>query len=182
MVTLDSHYCERNGSIHSSTAAVQFKHWTDSTALACTVSRCEQVGQYQPGSFYLRELPSLLKAIQGLSLLPDLLVIDGYVQLGQQPGLGWHLYQALEQRCPIIGVAKNPFQLESESGLEPAGIAIQRGGSHRPLYVTAIGIDDPTHAANWVKSMHGNFRIPTLLKLADRLARDSVNSPIEDES
>jgi deoxyribonuclease V len=169
-VTLDSQYFECNGTMQSCTAAVHFSDWGDSTALASSVSHCDQVGEYQPGSFFLRELPSLLKALQELSFKPALVVIDGYVQLGERPGLGWHLHQALEQSCPVIGVAKNPFRSDNE----PFGLAVQRGESNRAIYVTSIGLDDPQKAARWIKSMHGPFRIPTLLKLADRLAREAV--------
>ena len=48
--------------------------------------------------------------------------------------------------------------------------AVVRGESKKPLYVTARGIDQ-TAAARWVEQMHGAYRIPTLLKLVDRLVR-----------
>jgi deoxyribonuclease V len=47
-----------------------------------------------------------------------------------------------------------------------------RGDSSRPLYVTALGVDVET-AAEDVRRMHGRFRLPTMLKRADRLCRDS---------
>lgn len=158
--------------MQSCTAAVHFSDWADSTALASTVSHCDQVGEYQPGNFFLRELPSLLKAIGELNFKPALVVIDGYVQLGERPGLGWHLHQALEQSCPVIGAAKNPFR--SDTDQEPFGLPVQRGDSNRPIYVTSIGLKDPQKVAEWIKSMHGPFRTPTLLKMADRLAREAV--------
>ena len=45
-----------------------------------------------------------------------------------------------------------------------------RGGSKRPLYLTAAGID-VKQAAALVKSMHGGHRVPALLKRADQLSR-----------
>jgi len=49
---------------------------------------------------------------------------------------------------------------------------VLRGDSRRPLYVTAAGLD-PAAAALHVRSMHGPFRIPTLLKRVDQLCRTS---------
>ena len=47
---------------------------------------------------------------------------------------------------------------------------VQRGGSSRPLYVTAAGMT-VAEAAVLVREMAGYFRLPDALKLADRLAR-----------
>lgn len=48
-----------------------------------------------------------------------------------------------------------------------------RGTSTSPLFVTAVGID-PQVAADRVRDMHGPFRIPTLVKRADSLARGAA--------
>ncbi len=72
----------------------------------------------------------------------------------------------------MIGVAKRPFYQNVEA------IAVTRGRSRRPLFVTAIGID-PRQAAAGVQSMHGNFRMPTLLKLVDALSK---NKPVSEDS
>ena len=45
-----------------------------------------------------------------------------------------------------------------------------RGESATPLFITAAGIAAETAAAH-VVAMHGPFRIPTLIKRADTLAR-----------
>jgi deoxyribonuclease V len=50
---------------------------------------------------------------------------------------------------------------------------VERGGSAKPLYVTAAGIAAETAAAH-VAAMHGAHRIPTLLKLVDRLVREAA--------
>jgi deoxyribonuclease V len=49
---------------------------------------------------------------------------------------------------------------------------VMRGGSTRPLCVTAVGIDAGLAAAG-VARMAGHHRTPTILKRVDRLARDS---------
>ncbi|WP_299948707.1 hypothetical protein [uncultured Microbulbifer sp.] len=99
-------------------------------------------------------------------LTPDIIVIDGYVVLGQElkPGLGMRLYEALDKKIPIIGVAKTAFK-DSNSESE-----VFRGESKKPLYVTAVGIGDQI-AKSYISSMHGKHRMPTLLKLVDRECR-----------
>ncbi len=125
---------------------------------------------YEPGAFYKRELPLLLATIQGLAARPDAYVIDGYVWLGpEKPGLGARLFEALGGRVPVIGVAKTPFHGDSWS------TPVLRGQSKHPLHVTAAGIG-AAEAAALVAGMHGEHRIPTLLKLADRLARDAATN------
>ena len=104
--------------------------------------------------------------IERVPVRPGVIIIDGYVWLGDEfhPGLGAYLYEALGRVTVVIGVAKAHFQ----EG--PAVRAVKRGASSRPLYVTAAGID-LNEAAQSVVELHGEFRIPTLLKRVDRLSR-----------
>lgn len=146
-------------------AAVGFAAWTDERAsLELVVTSDAPPAPYEPGRFYLRELPHLLGALALLSPAPDAIVIDGYVWLGPgRRGLGAHLYAAIGETTPILGVAKNAY-----AGAD--AIEVVRGTSARPLYVTAAGID-PTLAADHVRAMHGEHRIPTLLRRVDQLCR-----------
>jgi deoxyribonuclease V len=133
--------------------------------------RCEHVAclsgvaPYEPGRFYLRELPCLLAVLGAAGKTPEVVVIDGYVWLDAAgtPGLGGHLYEALARQAAVVGVAKTRY------ACTPAAYVL-RGGSQRPLYVTAAGMD-PDAAADHVRAMHGPYRIPTMLKRADQLAR-----------
>lgn len=158
----------RDDDVTAVTACLVFDRWTDAEALhELTVVR-HDVAPYVPGAFYRRELPCLTDALSHVDLPLDAIIIDGHTWLGpKRPGLGVHLYDALEQRTPVIGVAKKGFM-----GLQRAK-EVRRGDSDKPLYVTAIGTD-PAKAARDVARMHGPFRIPTLLKRVDRLARDHV--------
>jgi deoxyribonuclease V len=81
--------------------------------------------------------------------------------------LGAHLYAALGKKVPVIGVAKTRFTAAS------AARAVRRGSSNRPLYVTAAGIDIET-AVQHVQSMHGPYRLPTILKRVDQLCRGTL--------
>jgi deoxyribonuclease V len=85
------------------------------------------VAPYQPGQFYLRELPPLRAVLDGLSGLSRL-VVDGYADLDPdgRPGLGARACD--EFGVPVIGVAKTPFRTATHA------IAVLRGTSARPLY------------------------------------------------
>lgn len=154
------------------TAAVGFAAWTDAAAtIERVATSMTPPAPYQPGSFYQRELPFLLAILAEVAahapgLVLTAIVVDGYVTLdGAAPGLGAHLHAAHPEHPPVVGVAKRPWRGGA------AGIAVVRGTSHAPLYVTAIGVD-VDEAARQVGAMHGPHRTPTLLKRVDRLARD----------
>jgi deoxyribonuclease V len=125
---------------------------------------------YEPGQFYKRELPLLLGVLTKLPRNPEIVVIDGYVWLDGdgRPGLGAHLFEALEEKSAIVGIAKTAFA-NAAAWSEP----ILRGASTSPLFVTAVGITR-AEAAKGVRGMHGKNRLPTLIRLADRLARQAV--------
>src|SRR5262249_41493557 len=103
---------------------------------------------------------------------PDAIVIDGYVWLDGKGrrGLGAHLYEALDQSIPVIGVAKTRF-----AGAETFARQVIRGRSASPLWITAAGIG-AAEAAGHIRAMHGEHRIPTLIGLADRLARSGLEA------
>lgn len=151
-------------------ACVVFAQWTDATAAAMVTTDVEPIAPYEPGQFYKRELPCALAVIDALAARPRLIVVDGYVWLGEgRPGLGKHLFDALGGSVPVVGVAKNRFA-------GAPGVDVFRGQSARPLFVTAEGID-VEEAARQVKGMHGEHRIPTLLQQVDHLARGRRSGP-----
>jgi deoxyribonuclease V len=127
--------------------------------------RIQGVQPYEPGQFFRRELPCLLSVLRKLPPV-EVVIIDGYVWLGgsDMPGLGAHLYQALGGRTAVIGVAKTIFK-----GAE-AVCEVFRGKSKRPLFITVAGMSQEC-AAEHVRSMHGPYRIPTLLKRVDELSK-----------
>lgn len=147
-------------------ACVVINDWADAVAASEHVVRIHDVRDYQPGQFYLRELPCIESVLAQLPNPPSQIIVDGYVWLdGQkQPGLGAHLYDALNRATPVIGVAKNPFRQS------PHATVLYRGGSSRPLYITAVGIA-AIEAANHIAAMHGSHRFPSVLKRVDSLSR-----------
>ena len=159
----DVHYME-DGS--ASAAAVLFSNYRDAEPSEIFTQLLPCPAQYIPGEFYRRELPCILMLLQQMEKTPDEIIIDGYVMLGNRPGLGQHLFKSLDSKIPIIGVAKSLF--EGSSAAE-----VFRGGSINPLYITAAGLD-LQEASKRIKTMHGDHRIPTLLKRVDLLARGKI--------
>jgi deoxyribonuclease V len=84
--------------------------------------------------------------------------------------LGACLYEAIGGGASIVGVAKSRYRDTSHA------IELTRGVSKRPLFITAIGMDYG-QAARHIASMAGDFRIPSLLKAVDRLARTRPERP-----
>jgi deoxyribonuclease V len=146
-------------------AAVVFKKFTDTSPVTQYTAQVTDFGDYIPGKFYQRELPCIVAVLEKIKERLDVVIIDGYVMLGDgRPGLGYHLWQHLDGQAAIIGVAKSQF-----SGAHP--VTIIRGQSHRPLYITAQGMDQYV-AAEHIIRMAGVYRIPSLIRHADRLAKE----------
>jgi len=165
ILAVDVHYEERA----AQAAGVGFERWDAAEAIEeIVVRRDEPPAPYEPGEFYRRELPHLLAVVDEArrrGRVIDVVIVDGHVWLDAgKPGLGAHLGQALGGAAAVVGVAKTSYK---------GGVAVEvrRGGSAAPLYVSADGLDIGDAAAH-VRAMHGPFRIPTLLKRVDRLARD----------
>lgn len=169
---MSDHYCCLDVDYRASACAAAgllFQRWTDEVAVTeLTNVHPEPPAEYEPGQFYLRELPHLLRLLARLPAQPSLVLVDGFVFLeDERPGLGAHLYRALGERVPVIGVAKRPYRRAT------AAVPVLRGQSQVPLWVSAVGtpLDQATAA---LASMHGDHRIPTLLRRVDRLARDAT--------
>lgn len=157
-VAFDCAYDDKNC---CAVTAVLFRNWEDGEPLS-TISRIvENVPAYQSGAFYKRELIPLMIAYNEVVTScgsPEVLIIDGFVDLGEgKPGLGRKLYQATG--LPVIGVAKNDF-------IGAPFSPILRGNSKKALFISAAEFS-LIDAAKLIQNMHGPFRIPTLLRLAD---------------
>src|SRR5580692_601297 len=129
-IAVDVHYL--NDSV--ARAAVVAAHDRTFSPVAWTQTAMVVPGApYQPGEFFRRELPALRAVVPATEELA-LIVVDGYVDLDPagRPGLGAHV--RAEYGVPVIGVAKSPFRTATHA------IAVCRGQSSRPLYVTAAGM------------------------------------------
>src|SRR5690349_3203919 len=92
-------------------AAVLFDSWGDSSGRREIVTRVPTGAEYSPGEFYRREMPCLLALLELVGEPLEVLIVDGYVWLGEEnrPGLGAYLYEALGRTVAVIGVAKSGF-------------------------------------------------------------------------
>lgn len=162
ILATDVLYDEQNNTALA--AGVLFSEWRAPLSTRGYTLPITGIQPYEPGSFYKRELPCLMALIATVRESLDIVIVDGYVDLApDHHGLGRHLYEALDRRVVVVGVAKTHFE-------GSAGVHVYRGGSTRPLYVTAAGMD-MKFAAYMVQTMHGPHRLPTLLKRVDTLSR-----------
>ena len=156
------HYLPSGGARAAAVVAANaaFSRLTDRIALV------PDVEPYKPGRFYLREFPPLRAVLEGLAEMV-LLIIDGYVDLDPdgRPGLGARARD--EYGVPVIGVAKSAFRPATHA------IPVLRGTSARPLYVTAAGMLR-ADAADLVRHMAGQHRLPDALRRVDSLARHGL--------
>jgi deoxyribonuclease V len=162
---LDAAYAEAA----ASAACALFPAWEAAVPAQVLTWRQGTAAAYEAGAFYKRELPLLLAVLGQAEHPPATVVIDGYVWLDgeRRPGLGAFLHEALGRRMPVVGVAKSSF------GDASWCVPVVRGGSRRPLFVSAVGMA-AEEAAEGIRAMHGRHRIPTLLQLVDREARAAL--------
>ncbi|WP_129785684.1 endonuclease V [Promicromonospora panici] len=161
---VDVHYLDDGG---ARAALVVAENMAFTTLTEERTTLVEQVAEYRPGRFYERELPALELVLSDAAPL-DLLIVDGYVDLDPagRPGLGAHVADA--GLAPVVlGVAKTRFRAATHAA------EVLRGQSTRPLYVTASGIALDA-AANLVRAMAGDARLPDALRRVDRLARGAT--------
>ena len=154
------------GAVGARAACVAARRWTDEEGSEERTAAVTSVQPYRTGAFFERELPCILGVLGTIQTKFQTVLVDGYVDLDDAgtPGLGGHLYARLGGGIAVVGVAKTAYKGATH------GVPVLRGGSARPLYVTARGIA-VADAARLVLGMHGEHRIPALLKRADQLAR-----------
>lgn len=155
----------------------------------------EALFPYVPGLLAFRELPTLLLALRQLTVLPDVLVCDGYgVAHPRRFGLACHL--GVLTGLPSFGVAKTPFTTRFESpgrhrgdwsdlvaedtpsdddgeGGEPEvlGRVLRTQQDVKPVFVSVghrIGLGT---AAALTLALCRDFRLPETTRHADRLSR-----------
>ena len=171
LLALDSYYKDDI----CNTSLVLFENEKSSVPIYTDTIYTKVKSDYIPGEFYKRELPGIKKIIKKLIKehlgywdLTNAIIIDGYIILKNNDdewgGLGAHLYEYLTKlgyNKIIIGVAKSKF-----GDCDKISDIIFRGKSKTPLYVQTTAnlcID--------ITNMHGEYRIPTMLKLVDQKSR-----------
>lgn len=167
ILAFDTYYFDNK----AKTICVTFESWDHTDKFNHFEEIIEHVEEYIPGKFYRREMPCILSLLQKINIQDvEIIIIDGFVFLDDNGklGLGGHLYQELDCKIPIIGVAKSNFASINKNKKE-----VFRGESKKPIYITSIGIDLDVASEN-IKNMSGKYRMPTLLKELDRLTKTDL--------
>ena len=166
IAAIDVQYDSHDG---ASAGLVLFNDWSDDHPVETHHHRVDNCAPYEPGKFFRRELPVIMETLKLTDQTIDTLVVDCYVDFAESdPALGRYLYEALDQKVTIVGVAKSKFRDTTYA------VEITRGESSNPLFITSAGVESEK-AAQCIEQMSGDFRIPTLLKLADSIARQNEN-------
>lgn len=165
ILALDVHYKD-DGSAKS--VGILF-NWNDTQPKEILIEYIKETDEYIPGEFYKRELPCLLKIIEKVNINDlEAIVIDGYVYINNEKGLGLggYLWKALNKQIAVIGVAKNFYHGNTETTHQ-----IYRGKSKKPLYISSVGLE-LSAASDFIMQMSGEFRIPDLLKQLDIITKE----------
>jgi len=154
-------------------AAVAFDDWAAAEATRHHSLAVAHVEKPAKGELDLRALPWLIRLLEAERLQPEAIVLDGFVHLDAQdtPGLGRRLFDALAGRTTVIGVSKSAFK----GADTPDQFCVFREDETPPLVVTCAGVDLGAAKAR-VRMMHGRKRVPTLMKLAARIAKGNVDA------
>jgi deoxyribonuclease V len=155
-------------------AAVVFDDWgaAEPTRTCLALLPADAPVEALPGATprEARELAALLRLLHEHALVPELIVFDGSVHLDAAgtPGPGLRLHAALGGRCAVVGASK------AARPAMPAQFELHREDEARPLTVTCVGIDLGAAKVR-LRGMHGKRRVPTLLKLAARIAKGGAD-------
>lgn len=163
-LTFDVYYYED----FAHTAAILFETGENERIIREYTKVVEEVNPYVPGQFYKRELPCIMSILEDIEDEYDFLLVDSYVYIKEDhKGLGAYLYEKLDKRYPVVGLAKNWFR-SAENYME-----LERGESKKKLYVTAAGLS-LEESYDIIKNMKGDYRMPDILKRVDKLSRKEL--------
>ena len=165
IVAFDTYYFDDK----AKTGCISFSDWKNQDNFKINTEILDGIEEYISGQFYKRELPCILSLITKIGLDNiELIIIDGFVYLddNNKYGLGAYLNKELNEKIPIIGVAKRDFSTINKNRNK-----VYRGESQNPLFITSVGIDLNV-ASEKIKEMDGKYRMPTLLKELDKLTRE----------
>ncbi len=145
---------------------------------------------YVPGLLAFRELPLILAAIESLSQLPDVFLVDGQgIAHPRRMGIATHLGVVLDR--PTIGCAKSilvgqaPSPPQERGAWTPlkdkgetVGALFRSRPRTQPLVVSPGHLVDLESALEVVQTCCDGTRIPKPLREADRLVRERLKSAV----
>jgi len=133
---------------------------------------------YIPGLLSFREAPLMLAACEQLTIIPDLILVDGQgIAHPRRLGLASHL--GLFLNTPTIGCAKSRLcgthqtpgvepgsYAEMEDSGETVGVALRTKLGVKPIYISIGHKIDLKTAIHWVLECCRGYRLPEPTRLA----------------
>jgi deoxyribonuclease V len=177
---LDASYDTRSERVAAAVVTLDLETLTvieESTALGTVAF------DYVPGLLAFRELPTLVEVLERLTVVPDLLVCDGY-GLAHPRRFGLACHVGVLTDLPTIGVAKTPFigtfsppgpvrgdWSEILDGGEVVGHALRTRDGVKPVFVSVGHRVDLSQACDLTLRLCTRYRLPETTRRADRLSR-----------
>ncbi|MFC9997493.1 endonuclease V [Nocardia sp. NPDC127526] len=137
---------------------------------------------YVPGLLAFRELPTTLRALEKLTVTPDLFICDSQ-GLAHPRRFGFACHLGLLTATPTLGVAKNAWGDHAEPAPDrgswttitidgdPVGRALRTRAGVKPVYVSVGHLIDLDTACAQVLALTPEFRQPETTRRADALCR-----------
>lgn len=169
-------------------AAVAVLSFPDLELHTQAISRSPTCFPYVPGYLSFRELPAVLRALEQLSITPDLLLCDGQgLAHPRRFGLACHLGVLTD--IPSIGVAKSRLigtheDLPPEKGQwvplidkgEIIGAVVRTRTNVNPVYVSIGHRVSLATAVDYLLRCTTRFRLPETTRWAHRLASGQAHT------
>ena len=185
IIAFDTYYYDG----FSYTVGGVFESWSDPNVAYYVTSKRNHIdAEYKSGELYKRELPCIMDCLSLVNIDNiDTIVIDGFVWLSEDgkelvKGLGARLNDAIKLKYGfeknIVGIAKNPYHVEIPNCKE----VIRGLESTKPLFVTCSNQDESEYYSVLISRMHGDYRIPTIIKAVDAKSREFVGDEVEEGS
>jgi len=175
---------EENGTV--TRAAVAVLSFPELALADQAIARLPTTFPYVPGLLSFREIPAVLAALETLSVLPDLILVDGQGYAHpRRLGIACHL--GILTDIPTVGVGKTRLLGTHENPPperggwvplwdkdETVGAVLRSRERVKPLFVSAghrIGL---TSAVAWVMRCTTRYRLPETTRFAHKLASGPV--------
>ena len=186
ILAIDVYYYPLDSWKSYTVSGVKFKSWESKEPeeiIRYTRSKSDTVklSPYISGKFKDRELPCILNYLKNENLQEiDTIIIDGYVILVNEDlesidTLGTSLYSKLCSmgfgHISVVGIAKTKYRDDS---MMLESIPVLRGDAINPIYITSTGWINSKDAAEKIKSMYGDHRLPELIRLADKYSKSDI--------
>lgn len=169
-------------------ASVVVLSYPDLEITESAVAKMKTPFPYVPGLLSFREIPAILRAIDKLSSLPNLIFVDGHGRAHPRRfGIASHL--GLWLKHPTVGIGKSRLCGEyrepakrrgSSTDLihqgEVVGKVVRTRSGVKPIFVSigyGLALEE---CLRWTLAVTRRFRIPEPVRRADQLCHQSKNN------